>query len=886
MSRLPKDTTNWMPLGDVFYRRHSLYYLAFDSIHSINLANFKVIPNFYGGSILLTADPSKSSSTSGDVWIYSASGMFISIIKSIAKSAIHTFLTLAEDIVTVTYDGKVTIYDLFGHFKKEILFDQEIRSSGIKDCKHYASSCGSVGLALLTNNNQFYILEDVYMNNIIKLSYSNLTSSPSAWCVISSDEATTTILVAKSEPPGNTILLLSRHLNIPVTLDFSSTLSSSSTSVSSPSSGLPNNQGNCGKIHQVTSSVLSNKVALLTDSGLLWIGCLVGNSFFKQLAEYNTKTKTKASQFVWAGDEAVVALWKDILVAIGNDSSFFNFKVDLPVVLAQELDGIRIITNNSHELLQCIPKVVIETEKVASMTAGANLLEAGRQFLDRTQKADMYLRILNDRKQMEEAVSQCISSAGHKYSPSDQKALLETAHLGKVFTSYTSLSSPEFERGRRDEFVNMCKVLRVLNSIRNQKIGYPMTYEQYRALGLNGLISRLIHRKFYATATSIANFMKVPPMLGSCKILRAWAYEKVTETDLDDDVVASKIYSKLGPTPEISYSDIAGKAISCGFSKLAIRLLDYEIKSSSQVKLLLTLEEYTTAIEKSIISGDQHLLMAILATIHRKYSKEKFQFELRTNPIALVSYKVIALRKGHFEELRRLLNMENSYALEGLQWLDEFYRICRDAPYTTVVGTTQSLPTLKSSLECFKKAKYDFGISAIESQMKLFNLQQRVKAKRNVDLVGCSLNDTLKKLIILKFETFIAEIKKECKVSEKRFWSAKVTACAESGDWIELDKLCRSKKSPIGYEPFVDACIKAKNNSLAFEYAKKIVDHESKIRYMVQIGYLEDAAQVAFENRDSMALDLILSRSSPGQKSRIIYLKEKISSNALRGGRR
>jgi hypothetical protein len=31
-------------------------------------------------------------------------------------------------------------------------------------------------------------------------------------------------------------------------------------------------------------------------------------------------------------------------------------------------------------------------------------------------------------------------------------------------------------------------------------------------------------------------------------------------------------------------------------------------------------------------------------------------------------------------------------------------------------------------------------------------------------------------------------------------WWLKVTTFAEIGDWIELEKLSRAKKSPIGYE--------------------------------------------------------------------------------------
>ena len=33
-----------------------------------------------------------------------------------------------------------------------------------------------------------------------------------------------------------------------------------------------------------------------------------------------------------------------------------------------------------------------------------------------------------------------------------------------------------------------------------------------------------------------------------------------------------------------------------------------------------------------------------------------------------------------------------------------------------------------------------------------------------------------------------------------RFWWLKIEACGEAGDWMELDRHCKSQKSPIGYE--------------------------------------------------------------------------------------
>ena len=49
-------------------------------------------------------------------------------------------------------------------------------------------------------------------------------------------------------------------------------------------------------------------------------------------------------------------------------------------------------------------------------------------------------------------------------------------------------------------------------------------------------------------------------------------YKQVQQKGEDDEVIARAIADKLGDTPGVSYSDIAGKALECGRTDLAIRV--------------------------------------------------------------------------------------------------------------------------------------------------------------------------------------------------------------------------------------------------------------------------------------------------------------------------
>jgi hypothetical protein len=58
-------------------------------------------------------------------------------------------------------------------------------------------------------------------------------------------------------------------------------------------------------------------------------------------------------------------------------------------------------------------------------------------------------------------------------------------------------------------------------------------------------------------------------------------------------------------------------------------------------------------------------------------------------------------------------------------------------------------------------------------------------------------------------------------IASQRYWWAKVSGLGAIGDYEELEKFSRQKKSPIGYEPFVDVCLKHGNRKEAAKYIPK-----------------------------------------------------------------
>lgn len=68
-----------------------------------------------------------------------------------------------------------------------------------------------------------------------------------------------------------------------------------------------------------------------------------------------------------------------------------------------------------------------------------------------------------------------------------------------------------------------------------------------------------------------------------------------------------------------------------------------------------------------------------------------------------------------------------------------------------------------------------------------------------------------------------------------RFWYIKLRALVHLRDWDALDAFARSKKSPIGYEPWVEHLVSTGNHRQAVAYIAKC-EQRNKVELYVKTG--------------------------------------------------
>lgn len=68
---------------------------------------------------------------------------------------------------------------------------------------------------------------------------------------------------------------------------------------------------------------------------------------------------------------------------------------------------------------------------------------------------------------------------------------------------------------------------------------------------------------------------------------------------------------------------------------------------------------------------------------------------------------------------------------------------------------------------------------------------------------GLTLAETISQLLGDGFNKRAERVRADFRVPDKRWWWLKLKALAATQNWEGLEAFAKSKKSPIGYEPFV-----------------------------------------------------------------------------------
>lgn len=407
------------------------------------------------------------------------------------------------------------------------------------------------------------------------------------------------------------------------------------------------------------------------------------------------------------------------------------------------------------------------------------LLDSVEQLEKKSPKADENVQRI--RPNLLEAVDVCVRAAGQEFDPYWQKQLLKAASFGKsVLELYNS-----------DEFVEMCERLRVLNAVRDYRIGLPLSHEQFLRLTPEKLITRLINRHEYLLAIRVSEYVRLP----TNKIYVHWASQKVKTSAENDATICDMVVQKLHGKRGISFEAIAQSAYDEGRSNLATQLLNFEPRAGKQVPLLLSMEEDNVALDKAIESGDIDLIFYVLLQLKRKLPLASFFRTINNRPLASALVETSAMTQDI--ELLKDLYYQDDRPVDGANLL------LRDAlMQTQLQGMTDKLSQASRVLSDSKDPTVQSHQKALNEASHLLKSQEALDndIADGSEFVGLSVNETIYRLIKSGYGKRASKIQSEFKVPEKVYWWIRLRALVAKRDWGELEDISKARKSAIEWE--------------------------------------------------------------------------------------
>ena len=488
-----------------------------------------------------------------------------------------------EQLLVITEDGSVRCYTgLHGDFHPFSL-GHGAEEHGVKSCRFWSHGF----VALLSNNS--LVAVSSYDEPRPKLLSAAPEGEVHSWSLI---------------PPAHT---LSRSVEVLLAIDKTIFVIDARDS---EDRGLSD-----GPFKHVSVSPNGRFAALYTEDSKVWV---VGSDFQNNYSEYDSKTKTTPTQIHWCGNDSVILAWEDEIHMVGPNGVAAKFYYDDQVHIISDIDGVRLLTSRACEFLQKVPDPSEEVLRLGSTSPASVLLDSIELLDQKSPKADENIQRI--KSGLPDAVETCIRAAGHEFDHHLQKQLLRAASFGKsVLDLYSS-----------DEFVDMCEGLRILNTVRDYRVGMPISFEQYLRLTPERLIARLTNRYEYLLAIKLSEYLHLPQN----KIYVHWASQRVKGSSGEDDSIRELIVDRLRGKHGVSLEKIARSAHDEGRSQLATTLLNHEPRAGKQVPLLLTMGEDEIALDKSIESGDPDLIFYVLLELKKKLPLATFFRIISARPVA------------------------------------------------------------------------------------------------------------------------------------------------------------------------------------------------------------------------------------------------------------
>ncbi|XP_078439056.1 vacuoleless1 (VCL1) isoform X2 [Wolffia australiana] len=719
----------WELLHNRYYRKPLLYAMAWTAAGGLDLRRHRAACAPFGGPIAAIRDDSKivllrAESARPRLRLFSSAGLPIASLPWDKPGGRLVGMAWTDQLVIccLVQDGTLYMFDVMGQPSGEPLsLGKACFEEGVADCVFFGS-----GLVCRTERNSLFCVPDLADPKPCRLADPGLAAPPTCMAVIDprfTMSGNVEVLIGMADEDGVMIV---------------------------DEDGAQRVGAGVGKVTKMAVSGNGKMLGAFTEDGRLLV---ISTDFSRIMFEYDCQTTTPPEQMAWCGMDSVLLYWDELLLMVGPHGDPVNYPYEEPLILIPECDGVRILSNSSMEFLQRVPDSTESIFQIGSTEPAALLYDALEHFDRRSAKADENLRLI--RSSLPEAVEACIDAAGHEFDLSRQRLLLRAASYGQAFCS-------QFQRDRLQE---MCKILRVLNAVRDPEIGIPLSIQQFKFLTPSVLIGRLINAHRHLLALRISEHLN----MNSDVVIMHWACAKITSSSAVNDAdLLDTLLDKLKLSKVISYAAVAAHADSIGRRKLAAMLVDHEPISSKQIPLLLSIGEDETAFAKASESGDTDLIYLVLFHVWQKKSPLVLFGMVQAKPLVRDLFINYARCRKHEFLKDFYLSISQLHDVAYLL-LKESWEMGNNLSASRGSGSPLQGPRIRvieQAQKLFAETKeHVFESKAAEEYAKLLKVQHELEVStKQAIFVDSSISDTICTCIVLGNHRAAMRVKQDFKL--------------------------------------------------------------------------------------------------------------------------
>ncbi|PIC42080.1 hypothetical protein B9Z55_009271 [Caenorhabditis nigoni] len=812
------------PSSSVFLGDQQLYftqeYLATNSLNMKYVVYFAAC-QFSGPIAVIYAAPK-----SWFIWIRTISGR---ILKRDLPCTDPVFIdwTRAHCLLVLSKNGRAQVLSSIGEKVSEVFFDNQV--SDVHECRTFATSRGDSGIAVMDVDGQVAVVNSVSEPVIwsMRPPYSEL---PTAWTAFQPHSQLTHILLI-----FEAVFLMGCQGESLQVQNHASVWVDSST-----------------KYVKCVVDDARSRIAMMTENGKIQIVSIDLSTCFCTV-EVTEHDIGKCINFGWVGNSVVFVQMSSSLTVFVNvsarrkpgDEVLVYEKMTANARISVEPDGIRLFESTRVEFVEAASREKIAVLNRSLNEDGAYLYKAAQEMEQGTgHNSFAASTVIQD---MYKAIDDCISTACDTWQPEEQKLLLKAARFGMAYTNTTPDTT---------KLMRAIKEIRVLNELRMVRTGIPLTHRQYRIIGDTCIINRLIDMGSYSVAIKVAQWLGGENCESVDRVLLEWvrrSISKVSRSNMKMDQPAlealdEKISAKLLQFPHVSMADAARRAIEAKLPELARLFIRRETDDESHVAVLLQLNDVSAALTKAAASQRPQLIHQVVRHLMTSESRSSYELAISRIPLAQCLYQDLVRQEG---ETRGISSRQMLALLEQASDFE------RQTLFHFDVAEIERNPSERlNALRRAKDAAKSMGDKAIEEILNDVSAFAPLQIQRGQ--ADMSVRDTI--IEIADDTAKVAQLKQQARLNDKQVLLWTIEGLAKKGKMEQLFDLAQ-KRSPIGYAPFVKACVRYKRNEEVNKYFAKANGYSDLVAANLAKKNYVDAAKLAYDRRDREVLHAIHMKS-------------------------